>query len=226
MGRLASLLVLGIALAAGCAVDRPPEEITDDGLVRVPSRSAGGVYRAPDASFLQYRRVILEPPSIGFVKDWRKNHPEVSDADFNRIRAESVQLFRDEFAHEFVKRGPYTFAEDPAPDVLLVLPTIEELNIQAPDANDAAGTRTYTSGPVTMKISGDLRDALTGKIVGRVITYEFPERYAFNEMRIANRVTNAHEQRLAFGKWSRLVREALNVAKAERPRPPATVAPQ
>jgi hypothetical protein len=226
MGRLASLFVLGVALAAGCAVDRPPEEITDDGLVRVPSRSAGGVYRAPDASFLQYRRVILEPPSIGFVKDWRKNHPEVSDADFNRIRAESVQLFRDEFAHEFVKRGPYTFAEDPAPDVLLVIPTIENLNIMAPDASDAASTRTYTSGPVTMKISGDLRDALTGKIVGRVITYESSERYAFNEMRIANSVTNAHEQRLAYGKWSRLVREALNVAKAERPRPPAIAAPR
>jgi hypothetical protein len=226
MGRLASLLVLGIALAAGCAVDRPPEEITDDGLVRVPSRSAGGVYRAPDASFLQYRRVILEPPSIGFVKDWRENHPEVSDADFNRIRAEAVQLFRDEFAQEFVKRGPYTFAEDPAPDVLLVIPTIEDLNIMAPDASDAAGTRTYTMGPVTMKISGDLRDALTGKIVGRVITYESPERYAFDEMRIANRVTNAHEQRLAYGKWSRLVREALNVAKAERPRPPVIAAPQ
>jgi hypothetical protein len=77
-----------------------------------------------------------------------------------------------------------------------------------------------------MKISGDLRDALTGKIVGRVITYESSERYAFNEMRIANRVTNAHEQRLAYGKWSRLVREALNVAKAERPRPPAIAAPQ
>ena len=226
MRRLASTFVLILGLVAGCAADRPPEEKTDDGLVRVPSRSVGGVYRAPDASFLHYRRIILEPPSIGFVKDWRENHPEVSDADFNRIRAESVQLFRDEFADEFVVRGPYTFAEDPAPDVLLVIPTIEELNIVAPDASDAAGTRTYTSAPVSMKISGDLRDALTGKIVGRVITYESPERYAFDEMRIANRVTNAHEQRLAFGKWSRLVREALNVAKAERPRPPAIAAPQ
>jgi len=226
MRHLASTFVLALGLVTGCAADRPPEETTADGLMRVPSRSVGGVYRAPDASFLQYRRIILEPPSIGFVKDWRENHPEVSDAEFNRIRAESVKLFRDEFAHEFVKRGPFTFAEDPAPDVLLVIPTIEDLNIMAPDAPDAASTRTYTSGPLTMKISGDLRDALTGKIVGRVITYEPPERYAFNEMRIANRVTNAHEQRLAFAKWSRLVREALNVAKAERPRPPATAAPQ
>ena len=60
-----------------------------------------------------------------------------------------------------------------------------------------------------MKVTGDLRDALTGKLVGRVIMYRPDERYANNEMRIANRTTNAHEQRLVFAEWSRLVREAL-----------------
>ena len=111
-------------------------------------------------------------------------------------------------------------------DVSLVIPTIEELDIVAPDAADAAGTRTFTSGPVSMKVSGDLRDAMTGKVVGRVIMYRPAERYPFNELREANRVSNAHEQRLVFAEWSRLVREALNVAKAERPRTPATAAPQ
>ena len=219
MRRLASTLILGLALA-GCAADRPPEEITDDGLVRVASRSVGGVYRAPDATFTQYRRIILEPPSIGFKKDWRENHPEVTQAEFARMRAEAIELFRDEFAREFVRRGTYAFAEDPAADVLLVIPNIEDLNIVAPEPGDAPGTRTYTSGPVTMKITGDLRDALTGKLVGRVTMYQQDERYAFNEMRMANRVTNAHEQRVVFAKWARLVREALDVAKADRPRTP------
>jgi hypothetical protein len=219
MRQLASLVVLGFALLAGCAADRPPEEITDDGLVRVPSRSVGGVYRAPEASFIQYRRIILEPPSIGFIKDWREKHPEVTQKEFERIRAESVKLFRDEFAREFVKRGPYTFADDPAPDVLLVIPAIEELDIVAPDAAVEPGTRTYVNRQVSMKVSGDFRDALTGKVVGRVTMYQPAERYAFNEMRIANRVTSAHEQRDIYARWSRLVREALDVAKAERPRP-------
>ncbi len=61
-----------------------------------------------------------------------------------RIRAESVQLFRDEFAREFVKRGPYKFADDPAPDVLLVIPTIEELDIVAPDAGSRSRARAPT----------------------------------------------------------------------------------
>ena len=221
MQRLVPTLVIGFALIAGCAADRPPEEITDDGLARVPARSHGGVYRLPDASFVQYRRVILEPPSIGFIKDWRENHPEVSQAEFERIRSEAVKLFQDEFARELVTQGSYTFAEDPAEDVLLIVPSIEDLNIVAPDAGDEPGRETYTRSPLSMTITGDLRDASTNTLVGRVIMFEKGAHSGFtqNEMRIANRVTNAHEQRQAYSKWARLVREAIDVAKAERPRP-------
>lgn len=229
MRRLATSLILGVVLAAGCAADRPPEEITDDGLARVPSRSSGGVYRLPHASFVQYRRVILEPPSIGFIKDWRENHPEVSQSVFERIRSEAVKLFQEEFAREFVERGSYTFADDLADDVLLIIPSIEDLNIVAPDAGAEPGRETYTRSAVSMTITGDLRDASTNTLVGRVIMFEKGARSGFNEneMRIANRVTNAHEQRQAYSKWARLAREAIDVAKAERPRPlkPAENAP-
>lgn len=221
MWRLASTLILGLVLGA-CAADRPPEEITDDGLARVPSRSLGGVYRAPEATFTQYRRVILEPPTIGFIKDWRKNHPDVTDAEFLRMGIESATLFRDEFTRELVKRGPYTFADDYGPDVLLIIPKVEDLDIVAPETGDAGFTRTYTPLKISMKVTGDLRDASTGKLVGRVIMIQPPERNEFKEMQEANRVTNAYEQRRVFSKWSRLVLEALNVAKAERPRTPAS----
>ena len=147
------------------------------------------------------------------------DHPEVDNAEFTRMLQETVVLFREEFTREFVERGSYTIAEDPAPDVLLLIPAIEELNIVAPDAGDAAGQRTYTRIPVTMKITGDLRDAATSKLVGRVIMYQNNQAYGEVQMQIANRVTNAHEQRLAYSNWSRLAREAIDVAKAERPRP-------
>ena len=221
MHRLVPTLLLGLAFIAGCAADRPPDEMTDDGLARVPSRSHGGVYRLPHASFVQYRRVILEPPSIGFIKDWRDHHPEVSQGEYERIRSEAIKLFQEEFSREFVKQGSYTFAEDPAADVLLIIPSVEDLNIVAPDAGDEPGRATYTRSAVSMTIAGDLRDASTNTLVGRVIMYEKGERSGFsgNEMRIADRVTNAHEQRQAYSKWARLVREAIDVAKAEKPRP-------
>ena len=72
--------------------------------------------------------------------------------------------------------------------------------------------------PVTMKVTGDIRDALTGKLVGRVITYHPPEQNPNSELRVANRSANAQEQRRVFAEWSLLVHEALNVAKAAKPR--------
>jgi len=221
----ASNLLFGLGLAAilasGCAGNRPPDETTADGLVRVPARSVGGVYRAPYATFTQYQRLILEPPSISFVEDWAENHPEVSPKELARLRAETIQLFRDEFTREFVKRGPYKFADEPAPDVLLVSPSIEELDIKTPEAGMEPGNLTYLPGrPVTMKVSGDFRDAVTGKLVGRVITYHLPEQNPNSELRISNRPANAQEQRRVFAEWSLLVHEALNVAKAAKPRTP------
>src|SRR6188768_4027703 len=71
------LIALGLAasLASGCAADPPPDETTADGLVRVVSRSVGGVYRAPDSTFIQYQRVILEPPRSASPRTGRKNIP-------------------------------------------------------------------------------------------------------------------------------------------------------
>jgi hypothetical protein len=215
MRQLVSTLLLGLVLVAGCAANRPPEEITDDGLVRVPSRSVGGVYRDPESSFIQYRRVMLEPPVIGLKEGWRALHPDVTQADLARILTDAMQLFREEFAREFVRRGTYTFADEPAPDVVLIIPNIKDLDIPAPDT----GTRMYGNGAISMKITADLRDASTGKLVGRVILIQPAELYGQKTRGVTNPVTNAHELRLLYAKWTRLVREALDVAKAARPRP-------
>lgn len=220
------LLGLGLlaALVSGCAADRPPDETTADGLVRVPARSVAGVYRAPDASFVQYQRVILEPPSISYVEDWMKNHPEVTPTDIARLRTETIQLFRDEFTRQFIRHGAYRFADEPAPDVLLVIPVIEEFDIKIPEAGMEPGNRSYLPGrPVTMKITGDLRDAMTGRVVARVRTYHPPEQNINNELRLADRTGNAQEQRRVYAEWSLIAREALDVAKAAKPRArPAT----
>jgi hypothetical protein len=211
-------LALICALTAGCSASRGPEEMTDDGLVRVASRRVAGVYRLPGASFVQYRRILLEPPTVSFTPEWQKNHAEVSAAEILRIRTEAAKLFRDEFSRELFDRGPYEFTDELAPDVLVVNPAIEDLDIPAPETSVSPGERAYTTGPVKMKVTGDLRDAATGRLVGRLTIFEGNERYPFDELRLANRATNAHEQRIAYAKWSRILSEALAVAKVERPR--------
>jgi hypothetical protein len=223
--RTGAMLTALCLMLAGCGHVRGPEETTDDGLVRVPSRAAGGVYRNPDATFTQYKRVMIEPLSVEFLATWRDSHPEVSDAEVQRIQIEAIELFRKEFVRELVDQGPYELADTREADVLMVIPRVVDLDIPAPNGGTEPGQRSYSPRPVAMQMTGELRDAVSGALLFRVICYEGQQQYGFNELRIADRTSRAHELRLGFGKWSRLVREALDVAKVARPRA-ATAAPQ
>lgn len=194
----------------------PAAETTPDGLVRVPSRRSGGVFRERGWPFAQYKRLIVEPLTVSFVKDWERSHEkEVSEKEIRRIRDETSLLFRRDFERELVKRGKYTMANEAAEDVLIIVPTITELDIPAPEA-DKLDTDSYAPRSVGLRITGELRDAMTGRLVGRVDTFAGGDRYGISELRPVNRGTNAHEIGNGIHQWTTLLREALNVAKNER----------
>src|SRR5688572_13143275 len=90
------VLALFVLLAA-CTASLPPAEITADGLVRVPSRPEGGVYRNLDVDFTHYKRLMIEPLTVEFLKGWRKQHRDVSDGEVRRIQTETTNNFREVF---------------------------------------------------------------------------------------------------------------------------------
>jgi hypothetical protein len=207
---------LACALLSGCAASRRAEETTPDGLVRVPSRSSGGVFRERAWPFAQYRRLILEPLTVSFAKDWEKRHPEASEKEHRRIRDEAAKMFREQFELDLIEKAKYAWANEPEPDVLIVSPTITELDIPAPEPDGAALQRTFAPRSVELRITGELRDAASGRLVGRVDMFEGGEEYGMPRMRETNRGTNAHEIRRGIKGWTQLLREALDVAKNEK----------
>jgi hypothetical protein len=207
--------VLGCMLLAGCRSLPGPEETTPDGLVRVPARHSGGVFRAPGASFNQYKKLIVEPLTVEFVRDWEANHPEVSAREIRRVRDETAATFREEFQRELFERGGFTLANDTGADVLIVAPAVTELDIPAPES-DTVDKRSFAPKSVALRVTGELRDAATGRLIGRVDLFAGGERYGGSELRPANRGTNAFETRAALSQWVRLLRESINVAKTER----------
>jgi len=68
-----------------------------------------------------------------------------------------------------------------------------------------------------MKVVVELRDAASGVLIGRIIDYE--KTREFQDPQPANQVTNLEEFRIGFANAARYTREAINVAKAERPPP-------
>ncbi len=197
--------------------------MTDDGLQRMSSRAGGGVFRAPGAPFSQYTKILLEPLLVSYVENWQRKYDNMRSGEPKRIREEAQKIFLEEFTREIIKRGRYTFADAPGPDVLLISPSVMDLDIVPENAD--ADMQTSTPGPPKMRLLSELRDGATNKLIGRIEMFSGNDRYPFNQLRPANRATNAHEQRVAYSRYIALIREALNVAKTEKPRPPPPPAP-
>ncbi len=209
-------LALCLALVCSAAVAQVVSDVTEDGLVRVPSSRKAGVYRLPDATFAQYRRVMLAPASVVFRKNWdRKNldrlNTGLKPSERQRIADDMALAFHEELVAELVERGGYALAEAPAPDVLLIAPAITELEITAPDAGSTPGSRSFVRTAGSMTLIMELRDAASGVTVGRIIDHE-----QARETRELLLVSNITEARIAFANAARYTRSALNIAKTER----------
>ena len=178
------------------------------------------MYRDLDADFTRYKRLMIEPLTVEFHEGWRKQHPDVPDTELRRIQLEAAKDFREAFTKIMVDEGPFELAEVREADVFVVVPRLLDLDIPAPEPDLDAGKQSYSPRPVSLQMTGELRDGVSGEILLRVIRIDSEDYYSFNEIRHANRLTNAREIRLSMERWSRLVREAIDVAKATKPPDP------
>ncbi len=209
-------LAMCLALLCSAAGAQVISDVTEDGLVRVPSSRKAGVYRLPDATFAQYRRVMLAPASVAFRKNWdRKNldrlNTGLKPSERQRIADDMALAFHEELVAELVERGGFALAEAPAPDVLLITPAITELDITAPDAGSTPGSRSFVRTAGSMTLTMELRDAASGVTVGRIIDHE--QARETRELLLVNHITEA---RIAFANAARYTRSALNIARTER----------
>jgi hypothetical protein len=205
------------AWLAACSTTPPEEELPEDQLVRVASRAEGGVFRDIRADFTGYKRLMIEPLTVSFKAGWRRRHPTITDAEIHRIVVQAAEIFHEQFVRAMVENGPYTLADVREADVLVIEPRLLDLDIPAPEAAEPM-SRTLVLRSVSMHMTGELRDGVTGTLLMRVMMFD-GEQDEGNGLtsRWAYRVTNAHEILGSLAKWSQLVREALNVAKAARP---------
>jgi hypothetical protein len=214
--RIGALAVF--TLLAACKSQLPPHEVTPDGLTRVPSRPDGGVYRNLDADFTRYKRLMIEPLTVEFRDGWRQQHPNVSDSEVRRIQLETTNAFREEFTRILVDEGPFELAEVREADVFVVVPRMTNLKIPAPENEQDTGYTSSSPRPVSLQINGELRDGVSGALLLRVIIIEGEDREKYVGRSGNNRIANAREIRDRLERWSLMVREAIDVAKASKPR--------
>lgn len=222
---LSTIVMLGFNLLAAAppravAGEPPPEW---DGLTRVPDKGPDHLYLLRGADFSNYNAVKISPIEIAFDKNWDRGRGNnrnparfVSDQDMEQIRTELAGEFHTIFTNDLVKGG-WTISGLTGEHVLAITPAIVNLNITAPNTQQTSGRgHTFVTNTGHMTLFLELRDSVTGQLIGRVVD-NVSGRRSGNSFEIAGPVTHTNDVRLAISKWADETMTALNYAKSSSP---------
>jgi hypothetical protein len=133
-------------------------------------------YLLPHADFRAYSKVMFDPPQVAFAKNWQRDFNRstislsgrVSDKDMRDTIEEGQASLSQIFPRRFTKEG-FQVVSQAGPDVLRVGVAIVNLEINAPERNMPGRSRTYAvdAGEATFAI--EVRDSLTGQLLGRAV---------------------------------------------------------
>jgi len=212
---LASILALSSVMAMDESSAR-----THDGLKLVKDSNFDLAYLLPDADLGKYNKIILQEADITFKKNWKRHQNQtrrfdpITDKDMERIISKGKDSFEQVFA-DVLEKGGYSIVTHPGEDVLLVRPSIFDLDISAPDLMSPRRITTFTEMAGSAKLSLELYDSITGQILFRSLD---KRRARWTNLRLGtalptSSVTNRAEAIRGLKYWARLLRDDLDSAK-------------
>ena len=211
------VLAAGLVLVAACAGTSTTDE-TYDGLVRVPEAKFGEVYRLPDADLSGYEALGLAPCEVAFRKNWLRDQNSASMDLGSRVTQQDVDKIRDALGAECDSYFRQALLEAPAYDlvetfdngesVLVLRPSIINLDISAPDKMSPGRSSSYTTSAGEMTLLLEAVDGTTGQVLVRVID----RRRGSDTGRLqwTNGVTNRAEADRILRRWAGQLRKGLD----------------
>lgn len=214
---LVSLTLLSSALLLPLAVtaeDWP--EVTENGLHRVHGTEASVVYADPAADLSLYQRIKLQDATVAFKKNWLREHRSasrsvlrVTSSDMEKIKKDLAELFHKEFTQALQESG-YEVTDETASDVLLIKPSIINLDVNAPDTLSAGRSRSYTQSAGEMTLYVELYDSVTGDLLAKAQDRK-KDRYSSYYTWTSSVTNKAAASRIIKG-WAEILVNALNEA--------------
>jgi len=117
-----------------------------------------------------------------------------------RIKSDVATLFERVFTDRLEAAG-FEVVDVAAEDVLLLRPSIINLDVTAPDNMGAGRSRTFTTSPGTATLYIELYDSLSGDIIGRAADRQ-TVRKAGGMLSWSSRVTNRGDAQRMIGRWA------------------------
>jgi hypothetical protein len=209
-GVVAAPLLISVTLA-----NAPPAEW--DGLVRVQDRRLDHMYLLPDVSFAGYTRVRLDPIEVSFYRNWSPNRSpsqRLRQRDVENIKSTLAEEFRRVFSDALTRAG-YKIVDEDGDDVLRVQAAIVNLYVTAPSAATSGRSRTFVANTGQMTLVAELRDSVTGQLLGRAVDTVRGRRTG--GFQLASPVTNMADARRALSQWADVLVTGLDDAEGRSP---------
>lgn len=220
--RLMPVLTIALFACAGVQAAKYPDTTTE-GLPKVKSKKVDALYVKEGASLEGYKRINLLPCEVSFRKNWQRDQnrerfsdpsSRVTDDDMVRIRTSLSQLFSEEFA-EALDRAGYQVTNDRDEDVLVLDPSIIDLDVSAPDVSrhQVGRVTTYVAETGRATLSLDFHDGLTNELFARAIDRQIAD--PAGRMQISNSVMNRAEAITVIQRWAKKLVDALDEANGK-----------
>lgn len=217
---LAACAVLLTACASGTsgsASSSVPSQ-SFDGLELMPDTRFAEVYMRPGADLSAYDTFGITPCQVAFRKNWMRDQntsrmdlsSRVTQQDVDRIK-DSLGAECEKFFREALEQAPpYTLVEqfENGEHVLVLRPSIVNLDISAPDVRSAGRERSYTTQSGQMTLVLELLDGTTGEIQVRIIDRRRSR--DTGHMQWSNSVTNRADADRILRRWAGQLREGLD----------------
>jgi hypothetical protein len=216
----AFLSVLILASVAAPLVSAATPETTEDGLVLQKKTRADTVYRRPEVTFGEYKKVMLAEPEVAFQKYWKSNYNlknprnKITDAELASMIAKGRQMLQQAFAEALTKAG-YTLVDAAGPDVLAVKVSILDVEVAAPDPGNQVGAfnTTYSQGAGAATLVIELHDSTTRQVLARAFDRKTSSDKSFGWNTSRDQRTNTADASYAFRTWADMFVQGLERAK-------------
>ncbi|MBA6412516.1 DUF3313 family protein [Parahaliea sp. F7430] len=216
-----ALTLLATLVLGACVASSPV--ITHDGLHSVPSKSFDAMYRKPDVDISAYRAIGLAPCSVSFRNNWLRDQNRSRLDLSNRVTQKHVDQIKEHLSAACEQHFRKALLSDPAyhlvddfsqgEAVLVLRPSIIDLDINAPDLRSSTRQTTYTTSAGEMTLSLDLVDATSNEVLGRVVDRK--RAVDHHRLQWTNSVTNSAEANRMLRSWALRLRAALDEARSQ-----------
>lgn len=216
-----AMVVAGSVFLSGCTstAESTAPEYSPEGMKLVKSTKATRIYKAKDADFSQYDKILVIEGDVAFKKGWqeernkkinRKSAAKITDDYIIKTKEQVKGLLTKTFTQEFSKDSNYQVIDKPETNALILRPSIIDLDVNAPDLDNAQRTNSYTRSAGEATLYLEIYDGVTGQILARIMDAEQIGNAGF--WQATDRSMNNRKAEVTVSSWAKKLRVQFDKA--------------